>query len=348
LVARLVKRYVKQVSRRPFGYLDSPFENQLVSGSLYVEGWVIDPTGPCGDIELMVDGRRLENSVQRKPRPDVEAAFPDNRGQRETTGFIATVETSQFPEGHHRLSCVVRKFGTARVVARRAIQTRSCTRSMLAYRYLQGSGLEIGALHNPQAVPSGCRVTYVDRMNIHDLRRHYPELAGKPLADVGVIDDGEKLLRFGESSQDFIIANHFLEHTQDPIGTIKRHLEVLKPEGILFMAVPDKRQTFDVKRPVTPLEHLYRDYREGPAWSYMDHVREWVSLVGDMRGELFEEQVRRVVDTQYSIHFHVWTQNELLEFLVDIRQRLALPFDIVAIVQDGAESILVLKKRNVP
>ena len=59
---------------------------------------------------------------------------------------------------------------------------------------------------------------------------------------------------------------------------------------------------------------------------------------------LFDKEVREVVDTQYSIHFHVWTQNELLEFLVDIRRRLALPLDIVAVLQNGIESILVMKK----
>ena len=26
----------------------------------------------------------------------------------------------------------------------------------------------------------------------------------------------------------------------------------------------------DGKRPVTTLEHLYRDHEEGPAWSYLD------------------------------------------------------------------------------
>ena len=151
-------------------------------------------------------------------------------------------------------------------------------------------------------------------------------------------------MTFGASSHDFIIANHFLEHTQDPIGTIKRHLEVLRPGGIIYMAVPDKRETFDHKRPVTTLEHLYRDHDEGPAWSYMDHVREWVGLVGDLNGEAFHREVREVVDKQYSIHYHVWTQNELLEFLVDIRRRLALPFDIVSVLLNGYESIVILKK----
>jgi predicted SAM-dependent methyltransferase len=217
-------------------------------------------------------------------------------------------------------------------------------RAQLAWKYLRGAGVELGALHNPSAVPPGCSVRYVDRLNVANLRRHYPELASLPLVTVDVVDDGEKLTTFANDSQDFVIANHFLEHTQDPIGTIKRHLEVVKPGGVLFMAVPDKRATFDHRRPVTTLEHLYRDYEEGPAWSYLDHVREYVHLVGCMEGATAEAEVKRLIDMQYSIHFHVWTQNELIEMLVDIRRRLGLPFDVLAVLFNEHEAIFTLKK----
>jgi SAM-dependent methyltransferase len=344
LVGSLVKRGLKHISVKTFGHLDSPTDDQVVTGTLDVAGWVVDPTGPGGVIELRVDDHPLLNAVQKASRPDVEAAFRSNSSPREVTAYMARIDTSHFPDGLHRLMCVVRKSGKETVVASRTFQTRNCPRSTLSSQYLHGSGIEIGALHNPMGLPGDCTVTYVDRMNVRDLRQHYPELVDKSLVDVDVIDDGEKLATFGVSSQDFIIANHFLEHTQDPIGTIKRHLEVLKPGGILYMAVPDKRETFDRKRPVTSLEHLYRDYFEGADWSYMDHVREWVSLVGDLTGESFQEAVQDVIDKQYSIHFHVWTQNELLEFLVDIRRRLSLPFDIRAVSLNGYESIVVLKK----
>ena len=153
MLTKLVKRYHKRVSYRPFGQLESPTEDQLVSGRLYVEGWVIDPTGPGSDIQLTVDGRPIYTSIQRKARPDVELAYLDTKTNREATGFCATVETSQFPDGSHRLAFVARKSGEESIIAGRTIQTRNCTRSFLACRYLRGTGLEIGGLHNPQAVP---------------------------------------------------------------------------------------------------------------------------------------------------------------------------------------------------
>ena len=61
-----------------------------------------------------------------------------------------------------------------------------------------------------------------------------------------VIDNGETLQTLPDARQDFVVANHFLEHCQDPIGTIVNHFRVLKPGGVLFMAVPDKRWSFDI------------------------------------------------------------------------------------------------------
>ena len=39
----------------------------------------------------------------------------------------------------------------------------------------------------------------------------------EPFVPVGCIDDGERLGKIADASQDFVIANHFLEHCQDPI-----------------------------------------------------------------------------------------------------------------------------------
>jgi predicted SAM-dependent methyltransferase len=314
-----------------------------------ISGWMVDYAGPGGTIAITVDDRPISAPIQKLPRPDLHAAYPDAAAVGEVTGFRVQLESAQFADGEHRLSCIARRGEAETVIASGTFLVQNGPRAYLGALFLKGSGLEIGALHSPHPVPSSCeRVTYVDRLDVDGLRRHYPELADKPLVTVDVIDDGEELKTFAPSSQDFIIANHFLEHTQDPIGTIERHLEVLRPGGILFMAIPDKRQTFDLPRPVTTLEHLYRDHEEGPAWSYMDHVREVVSLVGKMSGAVAEAGVKKIVDTQYSLHFHVWTQNELLEMLVDIRRRLALPFDIEAVVQNGVESLVVLRKRHEP
>ena len=102
-------------------------------------------------------------------------------------------------------------------------------RREFAERFLAGQGLEIGALHLPLQTPSRAHVRYVDRMSVEDLRAEYAELAEWDLTPVDVIDNGELLTTIPESSQDFIVANHFLEHCEDPIRTIETHLGKLKP-----------------------------------------------------------------------------------------------------------------------
>ncbi len=223
-------------------------------------------------------------------------------------------------------------------------------RDRLARAFIHGQGLEIGALYNPLFVPAGTRVTYLDRFPLPDLQAQmqaHAHLRDKPLAPVDLLADGETLPGIPPASQDFVVANHFLEHAQDPIGTVRRHLEVLKPGGVLFLAVPDKRLTFDRRRPVTPLEHLFRDHVEGPSWSFRGHLREWAELVEGFAGKAVEERANILAaESSPSIHYHVWTQSDLAEFFGAIRRELALPFDLEALTLHPplGESIAVLRK----
>jgi predicted SAM-dependent methyltransferase len=221
------------------------------------------------------------------------------------------------------------------------------SRKRLARRFIRGSGIEIGALHNPMWVPPNSHVTYVDRLDEADLRRHYPELNDFPLVKVEVIDNGEELTTFRADSQDFIIANHFLEHAQNPISTIRRHLEVLRPGGLLFMAVPDKRFTFDKARPETDFAHVLRDYVEGPEWSHNAHLREFASLVWGVPGEKLDEAVAGLKASTYSIHFHVWSEASFRDFLNRLVQVLEVPIKIEAFVAGtprDAENICIIRK----
>jgi len=233
-------------------------------------------------------------------------------------------------------------------------------RAEFAARYLFGEGLEIGALHQPLAVPAHAKVRYVDRMMTDELRREYPELAEWDLTEVAVVDDGETLATVVDESQDFIIANHFLEHTENPIGTIETHLSKLKPGGVLFYAVPDKRYTFDFRRPVTPIEEMIADYDEGPERSRAEHYDEWCRLVIDEESdsvgsaeqaaseEWVQRRARELEAAKYSIHMHVWTQAEFLRLILACRDRLGGAFDIEATAKRAIEFIVVLRKQGPP
>lgn len=221
------------------------------------------------------------------------------------------------------------------------VNTFGLDRASLSQQYLIGSGLEIGALHFPLPVPSSVQVRYVDRMTEQDLRMHYPELGSESFVPIDLVDNGEVLGLVEDDSQDFVIANHFLEHCEDPISTLKTFYRVLRSGGVIYLAIPEKTSTFDRDRPVTTLEHFWADHRKGPQQSRWHHYLEWAELV-DKRKNDCEEHAHQLLQKQYSIHFHVWDQSSWLLFLHSMQQ--TLKFRIEVMFRHGIEIINVLRK----
>jgi SAM-dependent methyltransferase len=219
------------------------------------------------------------------------------------------------------------------------------TREAIAAIFLRGDGIEIGALHQPLHVPPSARVKYVDRMTVPELRRQYEELAGAPLVETDIIDNGEQLTTIGDNTQDFVIANHFIEHCQNPIQTFQNLFRVLKQGGVLYLAVPDKRFTFDADRPCTTIEHIMRDFAEGPEWSKRQHFEEWTRLVNKCTDEAqVEKEVQHLLSVDYSIHFHVWRAAELLELMVAVQR--VVRFELELFLRNGFETLLILRKAS--
>jgi len=180
-------------------------------------------------------------------------------------------------------------------------------------------------------------------MTVAGLRQHYPELANAPLVETDIVDDGETLATIADATQDFVIANHFIEHCENPLLTFRNLLRVLKPGGIVFMAVPDKRFTFDVDRPCTTLDHVLRDFSEGPEWSKRQHYEEWSRLVNKHTDPSeVNAEAQHLIDMKYSIHFHVWSAPELLELVQALRR--IVQFELELFLRNGMESLIILRK----
>ena len=218
-------------------------------------------------------------------------------------------------------------------------------RGRVAAHFLAGRGIEVGALHSPLATGPQAQVLYVDRMSSDELQDHYLELQGLSLAQVDVVDDGERLLTFPDESLDFVVANHMLEHCENPLGTIRSHLSKLKVGGHLFYAVPDKRHSFDIKRPMTPFEHLVRDDRDGPAWSRQDHFLEWATLVEHARNRAdAEARAAVLIRENFSIHFHVWDATHFTALIEQAHDYLGRSFSTEWLEQNEDEIIAVFRK----
>ena len=121
--------------------------------------------------------------------------------------------------------------------------------SQIIPRYLVGPGVEIGAFQTP--IPSISPI-YVDR---------FATYAGEPtLADYfGDACD----LPFLDDSVQYVASSHVLEHVANPFAALKEWTRVLRHGGYIYMVVPDRRHTFDHRRPLTAPVHMLADFRGG-------------------------------------------------------------------------------------
>lgn len=207
-------------------------------------------------------------------------------------------------------------------------------RENLAKKYLGGCGLEIGALHLPLAVPTGVTVRYVDLATREEQIRLHPELPADRIVHTDYVDDGFALRTIEPASQDFVIANHVLEHSPNPLQVLMNWGRVVKPGGILFISTPLADKCFDKGRSITSIEHLIEDYRlcgSGNTSAYAlanrEHYREWLTVsepaIRRSRGEevkpLSPEQLECDIDSFSSrsteIHFHTFTQQSFMQML---------------------------------
>jgi len=107
------------INQAPIGVLDSPRDpvtygmTDVVTGNYPIVGWAIDDQGirtttaPDGhlraDIEVMVDGRVVGQSLYGLPRPDVANAHPDVAAAL-NSGFQMNLDTTRFTNGEHTIA----------------------------------------------------------------------------------------------------------------------------------------------------------------------------------------------------------------------------------------------------
>jgi predicted SAM-dependent methyltransferase len=216
-------------------------------------------------------------------------------------------------------------------------------RELVADRFIRGNGIEIGAMHHPLALKENTNVRYVDILTIEEHLKRDPSMDA--CIRVDIVDDGESLEKIDDESLDFIVANHFLEHCQNPLGTIRNHLRKLSKGGILFYAVPNKDHTFDRERPVTSFDHLLEDDLRGAEISKVQHYREWAMYVDKLQDFCaIEEKVGLLAQQDLRIHFHVWDKAALMEFYRRSQEYLSNAFRIETVLDNYSEVIAVLRK----
>lgn len=122
----------------------------------------------------------------------------------------------------------------------------------------QDPGLEIGPSHNPIAPKrEGFNVQIIDHLSREALVDKYRAhgLNTDKIEPVDFIWKGESYpdLVGRHHCYRWIIASHVIEHTPDLIRFLNDCAMLLQEDGILSLAIPDKRRCFDYYRPITGL-----------------------------------------------------------------------------------------------
>jgi SAM-dependent methyltransferase len=232
-------------------------------------------------------------------------------------------------------------------------------RSHFANRYLAGAGIEIGAQHLPLKVTNGKTIVkYVDRCP-KEVNAALYNLPLEMIVEPDYYLEAEDLNAFADRSLDFVIANHVLEHMEDPVGALVEWLRVLRDGGILFLTVPNHlANEYDFRRVPVSSDHLISIYKmtETPArWAHkLQHWREFVTAVDDipLDDPAFEPRLRHYTDRDDRIHFHVFDFELLMRALDYINSSLGeiLGSGVEILdtfhLQYGYDLLLVIRKRS--
>jgi SAM-dependent methyltransferase len=143
---------------------------------------------------------------------------------------------------------------------------------------------------------------------------------------------------------DFVLSSHMLEHTANPILALLEWRRLLADGGTLVLLLPDKRHTFDHRRPVTTLAHLIDDFNARMGEDDLTHLPEILALhdlerdpdAGDMAA--FKARSLRNAENR-CLHHHV--------FDVHLARELAehSGFKVHAVEEIGPHHILLLAQK---
>jgi SAM-dependent methyltransferase len=138
---------------------------------------------------------------------------------------------------------------------------RSRKAKLLEHVRKSGIGIEIGPSFRPTAAKrDGYQVHVMDHMDRKQLLEKYRTHA-VPLDDIEEVDfvwHGEPYAELTGKTKfyDWIIASHVIEHTPNLLGFLNDCDSILKDDGVLSLAVPDKRFCFDHFRPLTGISKI--------------------------------------------------------------------------------------------
>lgn len=132
------------------------------------------------------------------------------------------------------------------------------------------------------------------------------------------VADASDLFFAEDECMDFVCSSHVMEHLANPLKAIAEWKRVTRENGIIYIAVPDNRYTFDRKRDRTPLSHLIDDFNNNVDQTDETHIAEFKEK-WDPDPTEFPNREQLVQDIPYPrpmyFHHHIWIADDIREIL---------------------------------
>ncbi|MFT4145634.1 MAG: methyltransferase domain-containing protein [Mobilitalea sp.] len=156
---------------------------------------------------------------------------------------------------------------------------------------VNGIGLEIGPSFSPVCPKSnGYNIETIDHLDREGLINKYkddPNVKDQvnKIEEVNYVWSGQPYSQLIGKTEyyDYIIASHVIEHCVDIIDFLSECSKILKKDGTISLAIPDKRYTFDYFREITSVRtvidnHVYREHFNHSLGTFVDHNLNIVTL----------------------------------------------------------------------
>jgi SAM-dependent methyltransferase len=199
----------------------------------------------------------------------------------------------------------------------------------MAHYLCKGNGLEVGALCYPYLFNEDCKLKYADIFENSKLRSILDDLPLDNLYDQQLINieyilKSPKFLLDSVKSNtfDFVYSSHVLEHTPNPIAALNDQLRIVKSGGIVYVAMPNKKNTFDRTRKVTPADVLINKFENEIFNHTIDEALDVIKntdshALYEPHKEYPLDYAKEIIKKKEGIHhFHTFDETNILEILI--------------------------------
>jgi SAM-dependent methyltransferase len=234
-------------------------------------------------------------------------------------------------------------------------------------------GIEIAPWHSPIAPKrEGFNCIALDVFDTPTLRqraRDEPQVDKASIERIEEVDivgsaaDIEQLVgaRGELGTFDYIVSSHNFEHIPNPVKFLRGCSRVLKPDGMLSMAVPDKRGCFDYFRPHSTtgdfIEAFFEERKQPTPLQVFQSLSLYATVDGDAARFVFDQRedpsrvkANEVLDSSFAawrarldgsdgayVDAHCWTftPSSFCLLAVELRRLELSDFDLLEVITPG-------------